>query len=434
MRCRICRQLTGFASTDPSGAVIELATRTEPDPYDRRMPAVPPGTGLTDAALATDSGRLTKHFGRSADLLPLWIAEPYVELAPEVGRVLRSRADRGWYGYETRPPDVIEAFWTWARDRHGWDGSDLLTSVSPSVGTSIGVLIDRFSSPGDGVILQPPVFTDFKPLIRSAGREVVRNSLTLTASGYRMDLDDLERTAADPATKIMILCNPHNPVGRVWSAEELGQVAAICARGGVLVIADEIHADLALPPNRFVPFAMAARGSDVAWAAAHGPIKTFGVAGVCDTLLICADEQIATQFRSVGSRLHLTRNNVFSIAAFEAGYRSGGPWLDRLLELVAANSRLLQEGLPDGIDLVTPEGTYLAWLDLRALEMGVPDLAEWLTSSARLALSPGHWFGREGAGFARMTIAAPTARIEEAIARLARAVGGEDTGRRVPGA
>ena len=392
------------------------------------MPSPAPGHGLTESALANDARRLTKHFGESDDLLPLWIAEPYVDLAPRIESVLRSRADTGWYGYETRPRDVIETFWAWARDRHGWDEADLQTSVSPSVGTSIGVLVELLTSPGDGVILQPPVFTDFKPLIRSADRVVVRNSLTLTGAGYRMDLDDLDRKTKDPANKLMILCNPHNPVGRVWTAAELADVAAICARNGVFVMADEIHADLALPPNRFVPFGRAAKDSGVSWAAAHGPIKTFGVAGVCDTLLICEEEQVTSGFRSAASRLHLNRNNVFGVAAFKAGYESGGEWLDDLLELVARNVAFLQESLPEGIDLIPPEGTYLAWLDFRALGKDVPELAAWLASSARLALSPGHWFGREGAGFARMTIATPVDRIEQAIDRLIDALNEPDSG------
>jgi cystathionine beta-lyase len=236
-----------------------------------------------------------------------------------------------------------------------------------------------------------------------------------------MDLDDLAVKAAEPANRILILCNPHNPVGRVWTRDELADVVTICAEHDVFVIADEIHADLTLPPFRFTPFASVASDSDVLWAATHGPIKTFGVAGVCDTLLVTDDEQTAKLFRSRSSQLHLTRNNVFGIAAFEAGYRTGGPWLDDLLALVTANIELLRDRLPRGIELVEPEGTYLAWLDFRRLDMDVPKLARWLANSAHLALSPGHWFGREGAGFARMTIATPSDQIEEAIDRLTQA-------------
>ncbi|NQV06340.1 aminotransferase class I/II-fold pyridoxal phosphate-dependent enzyme [bacterium] len=386
------------------------------------MTSLPPGDRLTPATLATDENRLSALFGEVDDLLPLWIAEPYVDLAPAIVEAMRSRAGTGWYGYETRPGEVIDAFWSWASDRHGWTGSDLITTVSPSVGTTIGVLVDRLTSPGDGVILQPPVFTDFKPLVVGADREVVKNPLVITGGRYEMDLADLEARAADPANRLMILCNPHNPVGRVWSLDELVAVAEICARHDVFVIADEIHADLALAPHAWVPFASASEGTGVSWAAIHGPIKTFGIAGLCDTLMISDDEDVSAAFRDASSRFHLTRNNVFGIAAFTAGYADGAGWLDELLTLIAGNAALLRDGLPDGIELIEPEGTYLAWLDFRALGMDVPELAEWLATSARLALSPGHWFGREGAGFARMTIAAPTDRIVTAIDRLSDAV------------
>ncbi len=377
---------------------------------------------VSSSAQAADTKSLSRLFGDAGGLLPLWIAEPYVDLAPGVVAALETRSTAGWYGYEMRPRSVVESFWEWMATRHGWDGADLKTSVSPSVGTSIGVLIEELTEPGEGVLLQPPVFTDFKPLITSVNRTAVRNPLQITDDGYRMDLDDLEAKAADPQTRMMILCNPHNPVGRVWTGKELAEVAAICARHGVFVVADEIHADLALPPFRFTPFASVAADSGVSWAATHGPIKTFGLAGVSDTLLVTGDEEVSMLFRTRSSQLHLTRNNVFGIAAFEAAYRTGGEWLDQFLALIASNVALLRNGLPPGIDLVEPEGTYLAWLDFREMKMDVPELARWLSRSAHLALSPGHWFGRQGAGFARMTIAAPAVQIEDAIARLTDAV------------
>jgi cystathionine beta-lyase len=215
----------------------------------------------------------------------------------------------------------------------------------------------------------------------------------------------------------MILCNPHNPVGRLWSKHELVSVARICAENGVAVIADEIHADLALPPNSFVPFATATEENDVTWAATHGPIKTFGLAGICDTLLITDNSDVAGRFKTVSSRLHLTRNNVFATAAFEAAYREGGEWLDGLLQLIISNIERLTEGLAGGLRVMPQQATYLSWLDFHELGLGVPELARWLAASG-LALSPGHWFGREGAGFARMSIAADPETIDEAIRRI----------------
>lgn len=373
----------------------------------------------TGNSFANDPRNLNRLFGEGDGMLALWVAEPYIELAPEITAALTERAEVGWYGYESRPSTAIDAFWAWAGRRHAWSGEGLISTVSPSIGTSIGVLIDQHTSVGDGILLQPPVFTDFKPLVTRADRGVVRSALMLTDEGYRMDLDDLAARTTDPTTRLMILCNPHNPVGRMWTPAELRSVAEICAANEVFVIADEIHADTALPSHTFTPFATVASGTGVRWAALHGPIKTFGVAGVCDTLLITDSEKTAEQFRARSSQLHLTRNNIFGLAAFEAGYRSGGEWLDRLMELVAANVALLNEGLPEGIDLIQPDATYLAWLDLRELGLDVPGLVREL-GSVKLALSPGHWFGREGAGFARITIAAPTNMIEDAIGRMSK--------------
>lgn len=383
------------------------------------------GTGSEgrDRSQSSDAATLIRHFGTSGGLTPLWIAEPSIEPPHEVDLALRARAARSWYGYETRPESIIEAFWEWMLARHRWDGSGLQTCVSPSVGTSIGVIIDQLTDPGDGVIIQPPVFTDFKPLIAASGRTPVRNPLVLTDDGYRLDFDDLVAQAADPANRMLVLCSPHNPVGRIWTTEELTRVAAICADHDVFVLADEIHADLALPPHEFVPFATAAVGNgDVRWAATHGPIKTFGLAGVCDTLLVTDHDATAERFRAMSSRLHLARNNVFGLSAFETAYRAGAGWLDDFLELIARNVGVLARHLPDEIRLVTPEGTYLAWLDLRELGLEVPVIPQWLASAAGLALSPGHWFGREGAGFARMTIAASTATVERAADQLTHAV------------
>jgi len=381
-------------------------------------------------AQASDRQNLERYFEGVDGLLPLWIAEPYIDVAPEITAAIDARTSVGWYGYETRPNALADSFWAWMAGRHNWSRASLRTIVSPSVGTSAGVLIKQVTRPGDGVILQPPVFTDFKPLVASAERTVVRNPLLLTDKGYRLDLADLETKAADPNSTALILCNPHNPVGRVWSATELSDVAAICGRHGVFVVADEIHADLALRHHTFTPFATVAPNTGVRWAALHGPIKTFGLAGVCDTLVITDNDEVADAFEATSSRLHLTRNNVFGLVAFEAAYSTGGPWVDGLLRLVETNAGLLRDRLPEPVDLIDPQGTYLAWLDFRELQFDVPELAEWLAGSARLGLSPGHWFGREGAGFARMTLAVPTALIEDAIARLARAIGRRKIGTR----
>lgn len=373
-------------------------------------------------AQADDTASFERLFGTSDDLLPLWIAEPYVPLAPPVVHALEARAHAGWYGYETRPSRVNQAFSEWMTRRHGWGLVEATRLLSPSLGTSIGAILELITQSGDAVILQPPVFTDFKPLVTRAHRKVARNSLALDEGRYTMDLEGLASLAAQPNTTAMILCNPHNPVGRVWTHGELVAVAQICADSEVFVIADEIHADIMLGGSTFTPFAIAAADSNVRWAALHGAIKTFGLAGVADSLIVTEDEELIDSYKAMSSRLHLTRNNVFALAAIEAAYREGEPWLDSMLRQVEQNVDTLAEHLPDPVRLIAPEGTYLAWLDFRGLGMDVPELSRWLPEQARLALSPGHWFGREGAGFARMSIAVESSVIDEAIERITTAI------------
>ncbi|MFT5223062.1 MAG: cystathionine beta-lyase [Glaciecola sp.] len=379
------------------------------------------GSPTLGIPFATDPATLERVFGTSAPLLPLWVAEPDLPLSPAIIAAVQERANSGWYGYEARPAALQDAFQTWTQTRHGWATKDLHVSLSPSVGTSIGVLLDLVTATGDAVILQPPVFTDFKPLVTSRSREVLRNALLETGGAYRMDLDDLARLVAGPSARALVLCNPHNPVGRAWSEQELRDLAQLCAAHDVTVIADEIHADLALPGHTWTPFAKAAEGTGVRWAALHGPIKTFGLAGLCDTLVLTDDADLHDRFEAVSGRLHLTRNNVLGLAAMQAAYEQSGPWLDQFLWQVADNLAVLRERLPSPLRLVEPEATYLAWIDFRELALDVPALARWLVS-AGLALSPGHWFGREGAGFARMTVAVPTERIHEAMDRLSGAM------------
>lgn len=374
---------------------------------------------LPPHAQATDAGSLGRLFGRGDDVLPLWIAEPYVPVAPAIVEAVRSRAATGWFGYEMRP-DVTSAFWEWKRRRQAWSETGLTTMVSPSVATSIGVLLELHSEPGDGVVLQPPVFTDFKPLIQSAGRVVKRAPLAFADGRYEVDIDAVRKAAADAS--VMILCSPHNPVGRTWTYEALATIAAVCAEHDVFVIADEIHSDLVFEGHEFVPFAAAAAGTGARWAALHGPIKTFGLAGLCDTFLITDDDATVAGFSSMSDRLHLTRNNVVGLVAAEAAYSAGDRWLDELLAQIAANVRHLSAALPDEVRLVEPEATYLAWLDLRDLGLDVAGLGRWLATEAGLALSPGHWFGREGAGFARMTIAVDAAVLRTATDQLVDAV------------
>ncbi len=240
----------------------------------------------------------------------------------------------------------------------------------------------------------------------------------LAGRRYQMDLDHLAAVTRPDDVRALVLCSPHNPVGRVWTHDELRDLADVCAANDVVVLADELHADIALPPHRFVPLATAAAGTGVRWAAMHGPVKTFGLAGMADTLLLTDDDDLRDAFSRRSDQLHLTRNHVVDLAAMQAAYEHGAPWLDRLLADTVRRAAGLAAALPDDVELLPLEGTYLGWLDLRGLGLDVPGLRRWLVEEVGLALSLGHWFGREGAGFARITLAVADDVLDEAARAL----------------
>jgi cystathionine beta-lyase len=265
------------------------------------------------------------------------------------------------------------------------------------------------------------VFFEFKAAIRRTGRVLVKNPLRLAGGRYEMDFGNLEAKAADPSTKVLILCNPHNPVGRVWTRDELARVAEICDRHGVYVIADEIHGDFAFPPHRYVPYLTVADAADVAAAACLSPAKTFNIAGMVDAQVAIPDADHREAFQTFVRRFFMNKTNVLSVAAIEAAYAGGGPWLDEVLAYVRGNVELVREHLAAhdlGVSIVEPEGTFLLWLDFRDLGLDAKDLERFLGRDAGVALAQGYWFGREGAGFARMTVGCPRDTVRRALTRL----------------
>lgn len=369
---------------------------------------------------------LTEHFGTD-DVLPLWIADMDFRAPPPVVERLTERARLGIFAYEYRPESFFESVLAWLQTRHDWavERSSLL--VCPSVMNALSALMHLLTEPGDGIIVQPPVFFEFRQAIRRNDREVVKNPLRFAHGRYEIDLEDLEAKARAPRTKMLILCNPHNPVGRVWTQDELLAVSEICRRHDVFVIADEIHADIVYPGRKFTPFVGVAQKSGASAASCLSPAKSFNLAGMVDALVVLPDEDLRKRFRDLAGRFFWNRTNVFSTLAIETAYREAAPWLDELLAYLDDNrdwmKAFVDRELP-GVELVVPEGTYLAWLDFRGLGLEVEALTELLSHRARVALNPGHWFGREGAGFARMTFACPQQVLEQALTRIARAIEG----------
>lgn len=369
---------------------------------------------------STDSTTCGKLFGTEEPLLPLWIAEPTLPPLPELTEALRARAAYPYWGYELQPDELNELFWNWTCSRHTWLTSNLHTIPTPSVGTGLATLIDTYTKPKDNIVAHTPAFTEYRPLVHAAGRRFLKSRLIAGTDGYSMDMDHLESLLADPQTSMLILCNPHNPTGAIWSPQELAHLAEIATRHGVFVFADEIHADITLPAHQFHPFANAASSWNLRWAAAHGPLKTFGTAGLSSSILITDHDRVADTCRRMNTKYRLIRTQSFDMATFAAVYKHGGPWVDSLLRHITEQRQLLQQKLPERIKLVPAKGTYLAWLDIRELDIEPNEVATTVAKRANIALAPGHWFGRSGTGYVRMTLAAPATDIQLALEGLHR--------------
>jgi cystathionine beta-lyase len=361
-------------------------------------------------------------FGR-ADVLPLWVADMDFPVPPPVQRALADRAAHPIFGYTVYPESLYDSLIGWLDTRHGWAVEREWLVLCPGVIPSLHASILALCPPGGGVIVQPPVYAPFLSAPEATGRKLLLNPLRLEERRYRFDLDELERHAMEGAC-LLILCSPHNPVGRVWDKRELQALLEICKRHDVTVISDEIHADLVYPGTiQHVPLAKLAR-DNVKVVTAVAPSKTFNIPGLGLSALIVQDEAARAAISHAFGTLHVSATNPFSIAAFEAAYREGGPWLDQLLAYLAGTREFVRDFLGQHlprIKLIEPEGTYLLWLDCRAMGLSDTQLKQFFVLEAAVGLSPGIMFGEQGSGFMRMNIGAPRSVIQQALENIAQA-------------
>lgn len=377
-------------------------------------------------AMKWNQAELIRHFG-SDDLLPLWVADMEFMAPPAVCEQLAERARNGVFGYESKPDSLYDAITNWHLTRHGWSVDRSELCFSRGIMNAVSALINLHTDEGDGIIIQPPVFMEFRSAIRNNNRKVIRNSLLWQDGRYQMDLDDLEEKTRDPHTKMLILCNPHNPVGRVWTRDELEQVGEICRANHVLVIADEIHGDFVFDGHTYIPFATVSTEDAQNSFTCFSPAKTFNIAAVTDGLVVIPNHDYRERYKQFFKRYSINKTDAFSVVAMETAYRTSSDWLDELVDYLQRNieylRRFLKQHLPE-VRLVEPEGTFLVWLDFRDLAMDAKQLEKFLATKAKLAINPGYWFGREGAGYARMTIACPKPMLQDALLRLQHAVTG----------
>ena len=358
--------------------------------------------------------------------LPLWIADMDFEAAPEITQALAERVRHGVFGYTFVPDSCYEAIIDWEARRHGWKIEREWIQFAPGAVPAAHMAVQAFCQPGDRVIVQRPVYYPFFRTALNNGAQIANNPLRLHNGRYEIDFEDFERQASDPRTTLFILCSPHNPVGRVWTREELERLGAICARHDVRVIADELHCDILMPGHKHYPFGglnAACRDNAMTIIA---PSKTFNLAGLQATVLITPDARMRRRFENVLTRNSIARPNLFAVTGLEAAYTHGEKWLDELLVYIKGNydflADYLKERLPQ-VRVMPLEGTFLAWLDFRALEPDPRALQKKMLTEADVWLDEGWVFGPEGDGFERIVLACPRSILKDALDRIVRAFG-----------
>mgnify|MGYP006284084957 CR=1 FL=1 len=360
------------------------------------------------------------------DLFAAGVADMDFIAPPAVLEALQQRLNHGVFGYEAVPDGLFPALVQWLHHRHGWEVNPGSILRAPNVLNALAIATSLFTAQGDSIIIQPPVFFDFFDIIRENNRAPVQHPLRFEDGKYHMDVDDLEYKAADPRVKMLYLCNPHNPVGRVWTREELLALGDICNRYQVLVVADEIHGDITYSNHRYIPYA--SLGSEYAnnSITCLSPAKSFNLASCCSAFTVIADADKRARFQAENSRLTVNKNNAFANVAMEAAYQYGEPWLDQVLVYLEENLALVRERLQSipQVNLIEPEGTFLLWLDFRPLGLAPDELITFLRTQAKWVVSRGHAFGAQGAGFVRVNIGCTRARLETALEQLLRALSG----------
>ena len=361
------------------------------------------------------------------DVIPVWVADMDFAAPEAVTQALAERAKHPVYGYTLFPDSLYQSMIDWFASRHAWEIQREWILMAPGVVPSINAACMAYAGPGEGVIIQPPVYPPFFSSVRHSGRVVIENPLvpedpdTGDTGHYRMDLDHLEQCAARPDARILLLCSPHNPVGRVWSEEELGTVLDIARRHQLVVVSDEIHCDLTFPDKPRHTMLANLAGPDDALVTAVAPSKSFNMPGLGLSALVIPDADRRKAMKTVFESMHLPQCNPFSIAGFEAGYRHGGPWLDDLMVYLQANRDYVVEAVGQrlpGIRVSAPEGTYLMWLDCRELGLDDAGLKRFFVRQAGVGMNPGISFGDPGSGFMRLNIGCPRSVLEEVIGRI----------------
>jgi len=362
---------------------------------------------------------------KTNDVLPLWVADTDFRTPDFIAEAIKKRAEHEIYGYTFKPDSYFDAVIGWMKRRHNWTIEKEWISSSPGVVAGLTLAIETFSKPGDGVIVQPPVYFPFFESVKGTKRKMVENPLKIENSRYTLDFEDL-RSKIDKNTRLLLLCNPQNPGGMVWTQNELEKLAEICLENNIIVISDEIHSDLVFTGNRHIPFATLSEETAKNSVICMAPSKTFNVAGLASSLVIIPDKTKKARYERALNVGHLGMGNIFGSVALEAAYSNGDKWLNQLLDYLWENYLFLEnfitKNLPK-VKVMKPEATYLIWLDFREYGMNDEELMQFTVEKAKVGLNNGGRFGTGGDGWLRLNIGCPRSVLEEGLNRLKEAFG-----------
>lgn len=368
--------------------------------------------------------RLDRVFGRH-DLTPLWIADLDFAVCPEITAALTRRLSHPVLGYSEASNGYWNSIIDWNLRRHGFHIRREELSFIPGVVKGIAYAVNYFTQPADKVVIQPPVYTPFRTVVEGNGRTVVENPLLFDGTTYTMDLDGLERIVAEERPSLLILCNPHNPIGIQWDAATLARLAEICRAGGVTVVSDEIHGDLMLDGRRHIPFLSVSDDARAVGVMLGAPSKTFNIPGLVSSWMVVKNPELRTRYYNWLEANEFNAPVMISTIGAEAAYNNGEKWLDDMLEYVAGNIAFVEDyaerNIP-GLKVIRPQASFLLWLDFRGLRLCQREIMDMLLDKAHLALNDGSMFGRQGEGFARLNVGTPRCVLARALESLRDAV------------
>lgn len=355
------------------------------------------------------------------DMLPMWVADMDFRTAPAIIEAVKKRVEHGVFGYTHVPDSYYQAVIDWFSRRHGWRIDREWIIYLPGIVPALSAIVKAMTAPGDKVLIQTPVYNCFFSSVRNNDCTAEESPLLWHDNTYTIDFEDLERKSADPLVKVMILCNPHNPAGRVWTREELTRIGEICLRNNVFVIADEIHCELVAPGQEYTPFASISEDFLHNCATCVSPTKAFNIAGLQIANIVCQDEEARAKIDRAININEVCDVNPLGVVALQAAYNECGDWLDELNVYLHDNYLYMKEfcdrNLPD-YPLARLEGTYLVWMDCRRAGMTSAELAGRLKDEASLWLNAGTMYGKDGEGFMRWNIACPRASLQDGLSRF----------------